>query len=74
MIEKNLGNIERVCRLALASLFALWLTGQPSMGLVEWFVATVAMMLMLNGIFSRCYFWFVLDLDTRPKTQKATCV
>lgn len=65
MIEKNLGNIERVVRLAASCLFVGWLMLQPAVNGVDWFVAVIAVMLMLNGIFSRCYVWYVLDIDTR---------
>ena len=62
-IERNLGNVERVFRLMLG----LWLIGlaftSPMNG-IEWFVGIVAVALIMNGIFSRCYLWFVLDINT----------
>ncbi len=69
MIERNLGNVERVIRLLMGVLFSFWAFSQPYMNGIEWFVVAVAVMLMLNGIFSRCYFWFVLDLNTCEKGQ-----
>ncbi|WP_159931104.1 DUF2892 domain-containing protein [Oceanicoccus sp. KOV_DT_Chl] len=68
-IERNLGNMERVIRLSLGSLFLAWAFSQPYMNGIEWFVVAIASMLMLNGIFSRCYVWYVLDLNTCNSTD-----
>lgn len=65
MIERNLGNAERVLRLLAGVWLVIWAFMQPEMNAVEWFTAVVALMLILNGIFSRCYLWYVLDLNTR---------
>jgi cobalamin biosynthesis protein CobD/CbiB len=65
MIERNLGNIERILRVFLAIGLVAWLALQGDVSGVDWFVLAAALMLMLNGIFSRCYLWYVLDLDTR---------
>ena len=64
MIEKNLGNLERVVRLAMAVFFMVWATSQETMNGIEIMVVIIAALLMLNGIFSRCYFWYLLDLNT----------
>ncbi|MGK0499862.1 MAG: hypothetical protein ACJAYG_001507 [Oceanicoccus sp.] len=72
MIERNLGNIERSVRLLMSLVFAVWALSQPAMNGIEWFVVFVSMMLMLNGIFSRCYFWYVLELNSCDKNEKAT--
>lgn len=64
MIERNLGNIERVARLFLGVAFAVWSFTQPVMNVIEWFILFVSLALILNGIFSRCYVWYVLDIDT----------
>ena len=64
MIERNLGNAERVVRLLLGVLMFGWAVQQPHMNPMEWFVTGVSVALILNGIFSRCYLWYVLDLDT----------
>ncbi|MFV8816820.1 DUF2892 domain-containing protein [Haliea sp. E17] len=69
MIERNLGNAERLIRLFLGIAFAYWTLSQPHLRVTEWFVGLVALMLILNGVFSRCYLWYVLDLDTRPKCE-----
>ena len=64
MIDRNLGNIERVVRLVIGLAFAGWTFTQPHLNGIEWFVMIVSLMLILNGIFSRCYLWYVLDIDT----------
>ncbi|MEP5566844.1 MAG: DUF2892 domain-containing protein [Halioglobus sp.] len=63
-IERNLGNVERVTRLALG-IFLIWLSvTSPYLNGIEWFVAIISTALILNGIFSRCYLWYVLDINT----------
>ncbi len=64
MIERNLGNLERVVRFTLGCLFALWSLTQPYMNVVDWFVACTAVLLIMNGIFSRCYLWYLIDIDS----------
>lgn len=64
MIEKNLGNIERVFRLVFGLVFGAWVIMQPNLDATAWFVLAVSMMLILNGVFSRCYLWFILDINT----------
>lgn len=71
-IKRNLGNLERVTRL----LLGLWLMGlaisSSTLNGIEWFVAIIAVALIFNGIFSRCYLWYLLDIDTR-NTGPAKC-
>ena len=64
MIERNLGNFERVLRLLAGLAIGIWALAQPSMNGIELFVMVISMMLMMNGIFSRCYLWFVLDINS----------
>ena len=65
MIEKNLGNIERVVRALMGLGLIIWAAVfQPSAPLVEWFALIIATMLLLNGIFSRCFMWYVLDINS----------
>ena len=72
MIERNLGNIERLLRLVVGLAFAAWTVTQPAMNAIEWFVAGVSLFLILNGVFGRCYLWFVLDINTNdgPMAEK----
>lgn len=78
MIERNLGNVERVARLLMGIAFSVWALAQPAMNGIEWFVVAVALALMFNGIFSRCYLWFLLDIDTsgtrRARETAATTI
>lgn len=64
MIDRNIGNTERIIRLFLGIAFGAWTLAQPHLNIAEWFVAIIAVALILNGIFSRCYLWYVLELDS----------
>jgi Protein of unknown function (DUF2892) len=60
MIERNIGNAERIVRLVFGLSFGGWALMQPTMDtVVEWFVILFSVSLMLNGIFSRCYLWYL---------------
>jgi hypothetical protein len=74
MIDRNLGNTERVVRLFMGLAFSGWALSQPYLNGIEWFVMIVSLMLMLNGVFSRCYLWYVLSIDTSGSdySDKAT--
>ena len=69
MIERNLGNIERITRLLFGLCLAAWAITRPHMNGVEWFVMVISLALILNGIFSRCYLWYVLDLNTHQSQE-----
>lgn len=71
MIEQNLGNIERVLRLVAGILLAGWTVSQHNLNGVEWFTVIVSLFLILNGVFGRCYLWFVLDINTRTPCLSA---
>jgi hypothetical protein len=70
MIEKNVGNIERIMRLFIGPSLGLWASMQPSINAIEWFVIGISIALIINGVFSRCYFWWVLDRNTRESERK----
>lgn len=72
MIERNLGNMERVIRLLFGLGFAAWAIVQPTLNGIEWFVTLVSLALILNGIFSRCYLWYLVDVNTldRPSGHR----
>lgn len=72
MIERNLGNAERIIRLLLGLSFGGWALAQTPMNGVEWLVVIVSMSLILNGIFSRCYLWYVLDVNTRKSNRQVS--
>lgn len=64
MIEKNLGNAERIVRLLMGICFGIWTMQQPSMNGIDWLVMIVSLALVLNGVFSRCYLWYILDRNS----------
>jgi hypothetical protein len=69
MIERNLGNVERLVRFTLGCLFAIWSLSQPHMSVTDWFVGFIALLLIMNGVFSRCYLWYLIDLDSRSQCR-----
>lgn len=71
-IERNLGNFERVSRLLLGLWLMALAIASPGLNGIEWFVAIISTALILNGIFSRCYLWWLLDIDTH-NTRSGTC-
>lgn len=71
MIEKNIGNIERVVRLLMGLSLLAWALLQGALNPIEWFVIVVAASLILNGIFSRCYLWYLFEVDTRHKPSNS---
>lgn len=78
MIDRNLGNAERIVRLFFGIIFGGWALSQPALNGVEWFITAVSLSLILNGIFSRCYLWYVLDVNTAdegdiPPGRSSTC-
>jgi len=73
MIERNIGNAERIVRLVFGLLFGTWALLQPGMNsLAEWVIIILSVSLMLNGIFSRCYLWYLLDISTAEKPGTCT--
>lgn len=70
MIDRNIGNVERLLRLAMGIAMAIWALNQSALNAVDWFVVAVSIALILNGIFSRCYLWYVLDINTAGRGQK----
>lgn len=69
MIERNLGNVERIVRLIMGTLFGSWAISQYPLNGIEWFVTLIALFLILNGIFSRCYLWYILDINTAKRRE-----
>ena len=72
MIEKNIGNAERLLRLAFGLMLGVWFFTRPGLNGIEIFVGIISVMLILNGIFSRCYLWYVLDIDTTSDKGRPT--
>jgi Flp pilus assembly protein TadB len=73
MIARNLGNIERLIRLTAGLLLAAWALTATHMSPIEWLVLLVSLFLILNGVFSRCYFWYVLDINSCKQTTDQRC-
>ena len=69
MIERNIGNVERWLRFTFGVGLVLFLLSQPAVTAVEWFIGAVALMLILNGIFSRCFFWYLTGLNTHKSKE-----
>ena len=61
---KNLGNTERTVRLVLGIVLAVVVLARPAMGAMEWTGALIALFLILNGVFGRCYLWHVLEISS----------
>ena len=68
MIERNLGNAERVVRFLFGLAMAVWALTRPHLNGVEWFVIVISIALILNGIFSRCYLWYLLDINSHAES------
>ena len=68
MIEKNLGNAERVIRLLAGLALLAWALSRPQLNGIEWFVMLTSSFLILNGIFSRCYLWYLLDINSHAES------
>jgi len=64
MIERNLGYVERIVRLLRGLMLAGWVLSRPDINGIDLFVTVISVALILNGVFSRCYFWYLLDIDT----------
>ena len=64
MLARNLGNIERVIRLLMGLALLAWAVTRSDMNAMEWFVVVIATFLIMNGIFARCYLWYILEVDT----------
>jgi hypothetical protein len=70
MIDRNIGNVERLLRLGMGLALAIWAYQQNALNPVDWFVVIISVALLLNGIFSRCYLWYVLDINTYRDGRK----
>jgi len=71
MIETNIGNVERVLRLIIGVSLACCFMLQPRLNGIALFFFSVSTILIFNGFFSRCYLWYVLDINTRKKKNTA---
>ncbi len=76
MIERNLGNTERLVRFCLGLAMGIWLL-RAEWSALHWLVAMAVAALLLNALTSRCYLWATLNINTRrqqPADQVAASV
>ncbi|HBO12933.1 MAG TPA: hypothetical protein DD491_09135 [Halieaceae bacterium] len=64
MINRNLGTIERLLRLAGAVLLSVWLLARGSHDILSVLAGVAALALFANAIFSRCYLWALLGINS----------
>jgi hypothetical protein len=64
MIERNLGNTERVLRLILGIILAGWAVSRGQADIPAAIALLAALALVLNFWFSRCYLWSLLGINT----------
>jgi hypothetical protein len=64
MINRNLGTVERGLRLLLAFIIAGWLLGRGQHDWLSPVAAAGATALLLNVLFSRCYLWALLGINS----------
>lgn len=64
MINRNLGSVERGLRLMLAVLLAGWAFSRGQHDLLTPLAVVAALALALNALFSRCYLWALLGINT----------
>jgi hypothetical protein len=74
-MKPNLSVLERIVRPLLGLALASIALTQPELGLLALFVLVVAVFLILNGVFARCYLWHWLGLNTaRNGAKQCGCV
>ncbi len=73
MIERTLGNLERVLRLLAGIGLLAWALERPVLNGIEWFVILISVFLIMNGVFSRCYLWYVLDINSCDPAADPDC-
>ena len=64
MIERNIGQSERVIRFALGVLIVGWILTGRNFGLGEGLALVIAFALFWNSIFARCYLWKWLRISS----------
>ncbi|MEQ8517174.1 MAG: DUF2892 domain-containing protein [Chromatocurvus sp.] len=70
MIDRNLGNTERVLRLIGAIILAAWAASRSSHDILTPLALLAALALTLNFLFSRCYLWSLLGFSTCDDAEK----
>lgn len=67
MIQRNIGNAERVVRLLLAVLLFGWVINGAAVGAPQVTALIAAFALLWNSIFARCYLWKWVGISTCPE-------
>jgi hypothetical protein len=67
MIDRNLGNIERLVRLLIGVAPCFWVFIQPQLNGVEWLALMTSLALTPKRIFSWCYLCYLLDVNTNRR-------
>ncbi|MFN2329292.1 MAG: YgaP-like transmembrane domain [Chromatocurvus sp.] len=70
MIESNLGGTERVLRLIGAIILTAWVASRDSHDILTPLALLAATALTLNFLFSRCYLWALLGLNSCKNDEK----
>lgn len=64
MINRNLGTLERTLRLVIAVLLTGWLLARDGHDILSVVAGIAALALFANAIFSRCYLWALLGINS----------
>ena len=70
MINRNLGTMERLLRLAGAVLLSGWLLARGSHDILSVVAGIAALAFLANAIFSRCYLWALLGINSCDPEDK----
>lgn len=69
-MKRNLGNFERIARLALGLVALAVAATRGSYGVSEAVITILGVFLVLNGLLGRCYLWKALGITTvRPNAS-----
>lgn len=67
MLERNLGNTERLVRFSIGVAMGTWLLLQAEWSALHWIATAAVAALLLNALTSRCYLWAALNITTRRR-------
>lgn len=70
MIERNLGNTERVLRLIGAIILAAWAAMRDTHDALTPLALLAATALLMNFLFSRCYLWKLLGFNSCEESDE----
>jgi len=64
MIERNIGQTERIIRFVLGVLLVGWVLTGNGFGILQGIALVAAFALFWNSIFARCYLWSWLRINS----------